>query len=86
MAKKTLGIVRRLDDLGRVTLPIELRRTFGIEEKDQIEIYVEGDAICLKPVKVSPERCVLCGSETNLIELNGNKVCRECIARAVDLL
>ena len=45
---KTTGVVRRLDELGRVTLPIELRRSFQLEERDAVEIYVEGDSIILK--------------------------------------
>ena len=74
---KALGIVRKLDDLGRITLPIELRRTFKIEDNAPLEIYVEGDVICLKPCKL---QCVCCGSinEDKLVELNGVLVCGEC--------
>ena len=45
---KATGIVRKLDELGRIVLPIEMRRTFGLAEKDAVEIYVEGDCIILK--------------------------------------
>ena len=45
--KKATGIVRRVDELGRIVLPIELRRVLGIQEKDKLEIYTEGDTIIL---------------------------------------
>lgn len=45
---KSTGILRKVDELGRVVIPIELRRTLGIEEKDALEIYVDGDKIVLK--------------------------------------
>lgn len=53
---KATGIVRKVDELGRVVLPIELRRTLGIEEKDALEIFVEGESIILK--KYQPEDSV----------------------------
>ena len=50
---KNTGVVRRLDELGRITLPMELRKVFGIEERDSLEIYVEDDKIILKkPLKL----------------------------------
>ena len=45
---KNTGVVRRLDELGRITLPMELRKVFNIEERDSLEIYVEDDKIILK--------------------------------------
>jgi transcriptional pleiotropic regulator of transition state genes len=50
---KSTGIVRKVDDLGRIVIPIELRRTLNIAERDSLEIYVEGPAIILK--KYEPE-------------------------------
>ena len=47
---KSTGIVRKVDELGRIVLPIELRRTLDIAEKDSMEIYIEGDTIILKKV------------------------------------
>jgi len=76
---KTLGLVRNLDNLGRITLPMELRRTLGIKEGDPLEIYVEGKLICLKAVK---SQCVCCGS-TEADELfirNGVHICIDCIS------
>ena len=75
---KSLGIVRKLDPLGRIVLPKELRRTLGMEPGDPIEIYVEGKVACLKVVKL---QCVCCGSteEDELFVKNGVHVCSDCI-------
>ena len=54
---KSTGIVRKVDELGRIVLPIELRRTLGIEEKDRIEIFVDGESIILR--KYQPA-CIFC--------------------------
>ena len=70
------GIVRKVDELGRIVLPIELRRTLGIEIRDPLEIYVDEEAIMLK--KYTPA-CILCGEAGDLVEYKGKKVCRECI-------
>ena len=73
---KSTGIVRKVDELGRVVLPIELRRTFGIEEKDALEIYVDDDSIILK--KYAPA-CVFCGSTDDVVTYKGKNVCQDCI-------
>ena len=75
---KATGIVRKVDELGRIVLPIELRRTLGIEVRDPIEIYVEEDKILLK--KYAPA-CIICGESDVLIEYKGKKICRKCIER-----
>ena len=72
---KTTGIVRRVDELGRVVLPIELRRTLGINEKDPLEIYVEGESIILRKPGGG---CAFCGSAEKLIEHRGKPVCVSC--------
>ena len=72
---KATGIVRRVDELGRVVLPIELRNKFGITEKDPMEIYVEGNAIILK--KYEPN-CVFCGNAKQLSEYEGKNICSKC--------
>lgn len=74
---KTLGIVRKLDDLGRITLPKELRRTFGIKEGDPVEIFTEDGAICLKPVPKAV--CEFCGSTDKLVEKGGKHICKSCL-------
>lgn len=73
---KATGIVRKVDELGRIVLPIELRRTLDIEIKDPIEIYIEGDYILLK--KYQPA-CCLCGSMTDIKYFKDKKVCQKCI-------
>lgn len=72
---KSTGIIRRVDELGRVVIPIELRNKFEIVEKDPIEIYVEDSSIILK--KYEPN-CVFCGETKNLVEYNSKLVCSKC--------
>ncbi len=74
---KTTGITRKIDELGRLVLPIELRKQFGIEEKDPIEIYVDGDRIILRKKK---EACIFCGKNKDLIDFKDQKVCKNCVA------
>jgi len=72
---KSTGIVRRVDDLGRVVLPIELRRTLDIAEKDSLEIYVDDEKIVLR--KYEPA-CVFCGNAGNIINFHGKNICFDC--------
>ena len=72
---KATGIVRKVDELGRIVLPIELRRTLNIAIKDALEIYVEGEEIMLK--KYQPA-CIFCGEGKDLISYHGKNVCRSC--------
>lgn len=72
---KATGIIRRVDELGRVVIPIEIRNQFNIVEKDPIEIYVDGSSIVLK--KYEPN-CVFCGSTENLVEYKDKLVCDKC--------
>jgi transcriptional pleiotropic regulator of transition state genes len=69
-------MVRKVDNLGRVVLPIELRRNLGIDIKDPLEIYVDGDTIILK--KYEPA-CIFCGNAKNVSTIHGKIVCRDCI-------
>ena len=73
---KSTGIVRKVDELGRIVLPIELRRTLDIAERDALEIYVDGSAIVLK--KYQPA-CVFCDDAKDVINYRGKNVCRSCI-------
>lgn len=74
---KNTGIVRKLDHLGRIVLPMELRRTLDIKTGDPVEIYTEGDTICLKAAKAKTE-CALCGTDKNLLEVDGTTICQAC--------
>ena len=60
---KTTGIVRRVDELGRVVLPIELRRTLDIAERDELEIFLDEDRIILKKLESA---CILCSTVTSI--------------------
>ena len=73
---KTTGVVRRLDELGRVTLPIELRRSFQLEERDAVEIFVGGDSIILKKYISSD---IFTGSREDLVEYKGKLVSKQSI-------
>lgn len=70
------GIVRRVDDLGRIVIPMELRRTLGINVKDPMAIYVEGDRIILQKHR---DVCTVCGSPDDIVEVKGRPICSDCI-------
>ena len=74
---KAIGIVRKVDELGRIVLPIELRRTLDIEVKDALEIYVDGAQIILK--KYEPA-CIFCGNAKDVTNFKGKNICRDCLA------
>ncbi len=76
LTMKSTGIVRKVDELGRVVLPIELRRTLDIAEKDALEIYVEGSTIILK--KYEPA-CIFCGDARDVISYKGKNICQACM-------
>ena len=76
---KTTGIVRRIDQLGRVVLPIELRKTLDISENDPMEIFVEQDSIVLK--KYGPMSCIFCGERQDVITFKGKYVCSKCLKK-----
>ena len=72
---KSTGVVRRVDELGRIVLPIELRRTLDIAERDAVEIFVDGGQIVLK--KYEPA-CIFCGEGRNVINYKGKNICKNC--------
>lgn len=73
---KSIGVVRRVDSLGRVVLPIELRKTLDIAEKDALEIYVDGEQIILK--KYEPV-CIFCGEARGIKNYKGKNICKSCL-------
>ena len=73
---KSTGIVRKIDELGRIVLPIELRRTLNIGDRDTVEIYVDSDCIVLRKYQPS---CVFCGNDKGVVEYRGKIVCQNCI-------
>ena len=72
---KSTGIVRKVDNLGRIVLPVELRRTLGIDIHSDVEIYVDGDQVVLK--KYLP-CCIFCGEADNVILYRDKLVCAQC--------
>ena len=74
---KSTGIVRKTDELGRVVIPAELRRTLNIEEKDALEIFVDGDRIILQ--KYQPA-CIFCGQAAGVTNFKNKNVCEDCRA------
>ncbi len=75
---KATGIVRKLDQLGRIVIPKELRTTFDLKETDPIEIFVEGDDIILR--KYQPA-CIFCNEATDIVQFEGKNVCKKCLAK-----
>ncbi len=73
---KSTGIVRKVDELGRIVLPIELRRTLNIDIKDSIEIYVDNSSIVLK--KYEPT-CLFCGESEDVVTYKDKNVCKSCL-------
>lgn len=73
---KSTGIVRKVDELGRIVLPIELRRTLGIDEKDSLEIYVDGSSVILRKYEPS---CIFCGDAGDVANYRGKNICRNCL-------
>lgn len=73
---KSTGIIRKVDELGRIVLPIELRRMLDIAERDELEIYLDNDRVVLQKFEPS---CIFCSSSQKLVSYRGKNVCQECI-------
>lgn len=76
---KSTGVVRKVDELGRVVIPIELRRTLNINEGDSLEVYVDGERMILK--KYQPG-CVSCGDMNFKTTKTGTRICQKCMDEA----
>jgi transcriptional pleiotropic regulator of transition state genes len=73
---KSTGIIRKVDELGRVVLPVEIRRNLDIADRDELEIYIENDRVILQKYEPS---CVFCGSVFDLVNYKGKNTCTHCI-------
>lgn len=73
---KSTGIIRNIDELGRIVVPKEIRKQLDINNNDPVEIYVDGDKIILK--KHLPA-CYFCGNTAYLNDFKGKKICNDCI-------
>lgn len=72
---KSTGVVRKIDELGRIVLPSELRKVFGIREGDELEISVDGETVILQKRR---DLCTFCGAEEPAVEFKNRKVCQGC--------
>ena len=72
---KSVGIVRKVDELGRIVITVELRRKFGIDTGDSMEIYTEDNSIVLKKYEPS---CIFCGDAKNIFQFGGKNICPNC--------
>lgn len=72
---RSTGIIRKVDELGRVVLPVEIRRMLEISERDEVEIFLEGDQILIR--KFVPY-CIFCYASDELQSFGGKNVCRSC--------
>ena len=74
---KDIGIVRNIDEMGRLVIPKEMRRKMDIDTGDEIEFFIEGDRIVLRKYQPS---CLFCGGEGVLVEYKGKRLCTDCVA------
>ena len=73
---KPMGIVRKVDELGTIVIPIELRKSLGLQQQDPLEIYVDMDKIILKKYKPA---CIFCSSKDNVKMFKNKLVCSDCL-------
>lgn len=77
---KETGIIRRVDELGRLVLPIELRRFLEIDERDPVEIFLQDDCVILRKYRPT---CIFCGASSDLLEYRGRQLCRACLSALI---
>lgn len=76
---KSIGMVRPIDEMGRIVLPKELRKQFNIQDGvDSVEVFVDDDKIVLK--KYAPS-CIFCGNVENSVEYKGQRICPDCVRK-----
>ena len=80
---KSTGVVRKVDELGRIVLPIEIRKVLDIKQKDAIEIFTDNDKIILQ--KYQPA-CIFCNSTEDVVYFNGKRVCKNCLKQLCELV
>ena len=73
---KATGIARPVDPLGRVVIPVELRRSLDIKTDELLEVFLEGEYIMLKK---NEKKCIFCGSTEDIVDVRGKNVCNACI-------
>ncbi len=75
---KSTGVVRKVDELGRIVLPIEIRKVLEIDVKDALEIFTEDDKIILR--KYTPA-CLFCGNADDVVYFNNKRICTDCLKK-----
>ena len=75
---KSIGIVRKVDELGRIVLPISIRQIMDINEKDSLEIFTDENKIILQKYQPS---CIFCNNADNVVYFSGKRVCEDCLAK-----
>ena len=80
---KDTGMIRKVDELGRIVIPMELRKVLGIAEKDPIEIYIDGSSVILKKYEPS---CIFCNNTKNLTHYKDKLVCNKCVTKLSDMI
>jgi transcriptional pleiotropic regulator of transition state genes len=75
---KSTGVVRKLDELGRIVIPIELRNKLGMQQRDPLEIFVDGSSIILKKFETD---CVFCGGTKDLVRFEDKLICSKCVKK-----
>ncbi|MBQ9162178.1 MAG: AbrB/MazE/SpoVT family DNA-binding domain-containing protein [Clostridia bacterium] len=75
---KSTGVVRRIDELGRIVLPVSIRQNMDINEKDALEIFIDGDRIILQKYQPS---CIFCTNADNVVYYNSKRICTDCLAK-----
>ena len=73
---KSTGMVRKVDELGRIVLPISIRQNMGIEARDSVEIFTDENRIILQKYQSS---CIFCNNADDLLYFNDQRICRECL-------
>ena len=75
---KSTGVVRKVDELGRIVLPISIRQIMDINEKDSLEIFTDENKIILQKYQPS---CIFCNNADNIVYFNGKRVCEDCLEK-----
>lgn len=79
---KATGMIRPIDNLGRIVIPNELRNTFNLNPKDYVEIFTDENTIILKKYVQS---CIFCGGVDNIQYFEGKKVCDKCMSKLASM-
>ncbi len=79
---KSTGMVRKIDELGRIVMPAEIRQTLGLQVRDAMEIFIDGERIVLQKYQPS---CIFCANADHLVYFNDKRICPECLAKLKEL-